>query len=87
MHNALKGIPVPGQVSHLYRLSYAMLNAALPAKPVARNLVAIDCFRLKPELARNAILQYGWFEQGEVELINGNDAHLASRLVSLRKQL
>ncbi|MGY8627956.1 UvrD-helicase domain-containing protein [Chromobacterium violaceum] len=36
----------------------------------AEKSLAIVYYSPDPELARNAILQYGWFEQGEVELIN-----------------
>lgn len=36
----------------------------------AEQSLAIVYYSPNPELARNAILQYGWFEQGEVELIN-----------------
>lgn len=36
----------------------------------AEKSLAIVYYSPDPALARNAILQYGWFEQGEVELIN-----------------
>ena len=36
----------------------------------AEQSLAIVYYSPNPGLARNAILQYGWFEQGEVELIN-----------------
>lgn len=36
----------------------------------AEESLAIVYYSPDPGLARNAILQYGWFEQGEVELIN-----------------
>jgi DNA helicase-2/ATP-dependent DNA helicase PcrA len=36
----------------------------------AENSLAIVYYSPDPALARRAILQYGWFEQGEVELIN-----------------
>lgn len=36
----------------------------------AEKSLAIVYYSPNPALARNAILQYGWFEQGEVELIN-----------------
>lgn len=36
----------------------------------AERSLAIVYYSPDPGLARNAVLQYGWFEQGEVELIN-----------------